>query len=124
MDKLHRLTGIEKRWLDQHDLRIEIQRFTKELLRDRGATVGRLDGRLTGVEGLNGEDTPEFDPAMTAIRAPYTALFNDYARRTLGYSSDLQYYILGGGIVPWGHGPRCNNAVAWTAAARRAAFAK
>ena len=124
IDKLHRLTGLEKRYIDQHDLRIEIQHFTKELLRERGATVGRLDGRLTGVEGVNGEPVPEFDPSMTAIRAPYTALFNDYARRVLGYESDLHYYILGGGTGPWDYGPGGNNRYVDTADSLRQAFAK
>ena len=124
IDKLHRLTGLEKRYLDQHDLRIEINHFTKELLRDRGMLVGRLDGRLTGVEGLNGDPVSEFDPAMTAIRAPYTAIFNDYARRELGYESDLHYYILGGGTGPWDWGQAGSNRYAETAGALRQAFAK
>ena len=124
VEKLHRLTGLEKRFIERHDLRIEIGRFTKELLRERGETVGRLDGRLTGVEGLNGQPLPEFDPSMTAIRAPYTALFNDYARRELGYESDLTYYILGGGIGPWDFGAGGNNRFAETADALRQAFAK
>lgn len=124
IDKLHRLTGLEKRYIDRHDLRIEIQRFTKELLRDRGMTVGRIDGRVTGVEGLNGESSPEFDPSIAAIRAPYTALFNDYARRELGYESDLQYYILGGGIGAWDWGASGNNRYVDTAGALRQAFAK
>jgi len=124
IDKLNRLTGIDKRFLDQNNLRIEIQRFTKELLREKQTTVGRLDGRLTGVEGLNGELSPEFDPSMTAIRAPYTALFNEYARRELGYESDLHYYILGGGIGPWDYGQGGNNRYAETADALRSAFAK
>ena len=124
IEKLHRLTGLEKRFIERHDLRIEIGRFTKELLRERGETVGRLDGRLTGVEGLNGAPLPEFDPSMTAIRAPYTALFNDYARRELGYESDLTYYILGGGIGPWDFGAGGNNRFAETADALRQAFAK
>ena len=39
---------------------------------------------------------------MTAIRPPYTATFNDYVRRDLKFSSDVEYYILGGGITsPW-----------------------
>ncbi|MFN0105836.1 MAG: S10 family peptidase [Bryobacteraceae bacterium] len=122
--KLHRLTGLENRYIDQNDLRIEINHFTKELLRDRGTTVGRLDGRITGVEGLNAEPLPEFDPSMTAIRAPFTALFNDYARRELGYESDLQYYILGGGIGPWDFGPGGNNRYVETAGSLRQAFAK
>ena len=124
IEKLHRLTGLEKRYLDENDLRVEIRHFTKELLRDRGMTVGRLDGRLTGVEGLNGQPLPEFDPSMTAIRAPYTAMFADYARRELGYESDLTYYILGGGIGPWDYGPGGNNRYAETADALRQAFAK
>ena len=124
IDKLHRLTGLEKRYLDQHDLRIEINHFTKELLRDRGMLVGRLDGRLTGVEGLNGDPVSEFDPSMTAIRAPYTAIFNDYARRELGYESDLHYYILGGGTGPWDWGQAGSNRYAETAGALRQAFAK
>lgn len=124
IDKLHRLTGLEKRYLDENDLRVEIRHFTKELLRDRGMTVGRLDGRLTGVEGLNGQPLPEFDPSMTAIRAPYTALFNDYARRELGYESDLTYYILGGGIGPWDWGAGGSNRFVETADALRQAFAK
>jgi len=124
IDKLHRLTGLEKRYLDRNDLRIEINHFTKELLRDQGKLVGRLDGRITGEEGLNGEPTAEFDPSMTAIRAPFTAIFNDYARRELGYESDLHYYILGGGTGPWDYGQGGNNRFVDTADALRQAFAK
>ena len=39
---------------------------------------------------------------MNAIRPPYTAGFNIYVRGDLGYKSDVEYYILGGGITaPW-----------------------
>jgi len=83
-----------------------------------------LDGRLTAVEGNNGDEVAGFDPAMTAIRAPYTAAFNDYARRELGYESDLQYYILGGGIGPWDYGAGGQNKYVETADILRDAFAK
>ena len=33
--------------------------------------------------------------------SPYTAMFNDYVRRDLGFSPDLPYDILGGGIGSW-----------------------
>lgn len=124
LDKLHRLTGLDKGFLDRAGLRIEIQRFTKELLRAQGTTVGRLDGRLTGVEGRDGEPQPEFDPSMTAIRPPYTALFYDYARRELRYESDQEYYILGGGVGAWDYGPGGSNRFVETADALRQAFAK
>ncbi|MBY0372858.1 MAG: peptidase S10, partial [Bryobacteraceae bacterium] len=83
-----------------------IQRFTKELLRDKGLTVGRLDGRLTGSSGTATAETPEFDPSMTAIRTPYTALMNQYARTALGWETEeKEYFALGGGITsPWDWG--------------------
>jgi carboxypeptidase C (cathepsin A) len=68
-------------------------------------------------------DRPEFDPSMAAIRPPYTAMFNDYVRRTLGYKSDLPYHILGGGIGKWDWGE--SGAVgADTSESLRAAFSK
>ncbi|MCU0245081.1 MAG: hypothetical protein MUC42_00815, partial [Bryobacter sp.] len=84
-DKLARLTGLSKRYVEQNDLRIEIMRFIKELRREEGVTVGRLDSRLTATEGLNGAETPQFDPSNSAIRPPYTAAFNQYVRSELGY---------------------------------------
>ncbi len=124
IDKLARLTGLDKRWLEEHDLRIEIMRFTKELRRAEGKTVGRIDSRLEASEGLNGAETPQFDPSIAAIRPPYTALFADYVRNSLNYKSDLEYYILGGGIGAWDYGPGGTNAYADTSDALRQAFAK
>src|SRR5579872_2849668 len=105
--KLARLTGLDPRFVDQSDLRIEIQRFCRELLRDQGRTVGRLDSRIDLVHAPTVAEKPDFDPSMSAIRPPYTALFNDYVRRDLRYETDQEYYILGGGIkTPWEWGSR------------------
>ncbi len=52
-------------------------------------------------------ERPSFDPSMTSIRAPYTAVFNDYVRTRLEYKTDVPYHILGGGIKsPWDWGDR------------------
>jgi carboxypeptidase C (cathepsin A) len=105
LDQLVRLTGLERGWLERADLRIEIGRFCKELLRDRGLNVGRLDGRLTGTDSSRTGERPEFDPSLTAIRAPYTETMNQYAREELGYEDHREYYALGGGITaPWDFG--------------------
>ena len=122
IDKLARYTGLDKRWLDNSDLRVEIQRFDKELLRDERRTVGRLDSRFKGTDASPAGEFPEFDPSMAAIRPPYTAAFNDYVRAELGFRSDLEYFILGGGIGRWDFGS--DNAYADTSNALRAAFAK
>ena len=100
-DRLARYTGLDRRIVEQNDLRIEIQRFCKDLLRDRGQIVGRLDSRFVGTERNTAAERPAFDPSLAAIRPPYTATFNDYVRRELGFKSDLAYYILGGGIGTW-----------------------
>jgi carboxypeptidase C (cathepsin A) len=101
IDRLSRYTGLERRFIDNSELRIEIQRFTKELLRDQKRTVGRLDGRFKGMDVMAASERPDFDPSMAAIRPPYTALFNHYVRTALGYKNDSVYYILGGGIGQW-----------------------
>lgn len=105
VDRLVRFTGLSRRFVEQCNLRIEIQRFCRELLRDDGRTVGRLDSRIDTIHNPTMAETPDFDPSMTAIRPPYTAAFNDYVRRDLGYETDREYYILGGGIhTPWNWG--------------------
>ncbi len=92
--KLARYTGLEPRYIEGTRLRIEIMRFCKELLRDQGRTVGRLDSRFRGLDALAVTERPEFDPSYTAIMPPYTAMLNDYVRRELGYETDLEYQTL------------------------------
>jgi carboxypeptidase C (cathepsin A) len=98
IDHLARYTGLSKSYIDLSNLRIEESHFTKEILRDKRETIGRLDSRFTGTSRSAIDETAVFDPSMTAIRPPYTAMFNQYVRTELGYKSDLEYYILGGGF--------------------------
>jgi carboxypeptidase C (cathepsin A) len=123
VSKLARYTGLSETFVEQSDLRIEIMRFCKELLRAEGKTVGRLDSRLTGRGDLpqSGERF-EFDPAMAAIRPPYTAAFNQYVRTSLGFRTDDTYHILGGGFSGWDW--NSDNVYADTGEALRQAFAK
>jgi carboxypeptidase C (cathepsin A) len=123
IDKLSYLTGLSKTYVDQSDLRVEIRHFIKELLRDRGLVAGRLDSRITGADRPGASEVSEDDPSLTAIRPPYTTLFNQYIRSDLGYQTDATYYVLGGGIGPWDWG-RAQNAYADTSDALRSAFTK
>jgi carboxypeptidase C (cathepsin A) len=122
IDHLARYTGLSKAYLDQSNLRIEIQRFDKELLRDQHRTVGRLDSRFKGMDDDGAAETPDFDPSMAAIRPPYTATFNNYVRGELNFKSDLEYYILGGGVGRWDFG--ADNTYADTSLALSSAFNK
>ncbi len=99
--RLARYTGLSSAFVERCDLRVEIFQFCKELLRDAGRTVGRLDSRFTGRDASGVTATPDYDPSMAAIRPPYTALLNDYVRRELGYHTDAPYHILGGERKLW-----------------------
>lgn len=99
--RLAELTGLSEAWIDRANLRIEIHRFCKELLRDQRRTVGRLDSRFTGIDSDAAGETHEYDPSLTNIMGPYTAGFNDYVRRELKFESDLPYEILNPRVWPW-----------------------
>lgn len=119
--KLSKFTGLSQSFLLRNDLRIEIQRFTKELRRNDGLTVGRLDSRLTGTDGDLGAVSPEFDPSNAAILGPYTHAMNQYAREDLQYKTDSIYFALGGGILQWDYSS-AQNQFADTSNALRIAF--
>ena len=99
--RLARLTGLSAGFIDRANLRVEIGRFAKELLRDQRRTVGRLDTRFTGMDRDAVGERFEYDPSLAAITGPYAASINDYLRRQLGFESDLPYEMLTGRVRPW-----------------------
>src|SRR5262249_13088081 len=76
--KLSRLSGLPADYIDRANLRIEIFRFDKELLKNERRTVGRLDGRFTGIDADAAGEQPDYDPSLAAIVGPYTATLNEY----------------------------------------------
>lgn len=104
--EMARLTGLSEAYLEQANLRVTDQRFYKELLRDRGLTIGRLDARYTGTDYDNAGETPDGDPSFYGIDAGYTAAINVWARETLGYRTDRLYQSIGnvGGQWDWSIG--------------------
>lgn len=101
--RLGRYTGLSEDFIDRSNLRIEIFRFTKELLRHAKRTVGRLDSRFKGIDRDSAGEHFEFDPSMNNITGPYTAALNDYVRGELKYESDLPYEILTERVFPWSY---------------------
>ena len=101
--RVARYTGISAEYVERTNLRVQIQRFVKELRRDERITVGRLDSRYTGVDRDAAGERYEFDPSYAAIHGPYTAALNQYVRGELLYESDLPYEILTGRVHPWSY---------------------
>ena len=111
MQKVARLTGLSPDYIDRTNLRIEIQRFTKELLRSERRTVGRIDARFTGIDRDAAGERPEFDPSIAAIIGPYSGMLNNYVRNDLKFDSDLPYEVLTGRVRPWNYAPYENRYV-------------
>jgi carboxypeptidase C (cathepsin A) len=97
-ERLAAYTGLDPEYLLQTNLRINIFRFTKELLRDERRTVGRLDSRFKGMDRDAAGERFEHDPSMTAIMGPYTAALNHYVRTELEFHDDAEYEILSGEV--------------------------
>lgn len=89
-------TGLSETYLDQTKLRLKPQRFMKQLLRDEGKTVGRLDSRYVGQDFDDAGDRPDNDPSFYAIDGAYTAAINHYLRSELGVDLESHYSVIGG----------------------------
>jgi carboxypeptidase C (cathepsin A) len=100
-ERLARLTGLSVDYVEDADLRPVIYRFTKELLRAEGKTVGRLDSRFVGYDRQDVGEGTEYDPSYAAIQGPFTAALNAYVRDELGFETPIDYEILGGRIQGW-----------------------
>ena len=118
--KLARLTGLSPDYIDRTNLRIEIMRFTKELLRGQRRTIGRIDARFLGIDRDAAGERPEFDPSIAAITGPYAGTLNDYVRSDLKFDSDLPYEVLTSRVRPWNYAPYENRYVNVAETLRRA----
>ena len=110
-EKLARYTGLSPAYIERADLRVEIFRFAKELLRDEGQTIGRLDSRFKGYDRDSAGERFEHDPSMSNIMGPYTAMLNQYVRSELKFESDLPYEILNPRVWPWSYAEHENRYV-------------
>ena len=88
---LSRYTGLSVDYVKRAKLRVSLDRFRRELLRDRGQIVGRLDTRYLGTEEDTAGEGTSYDPADTAITSAFVSAAGDYVRRDLGYATNLEY---------------------------------
>ncbi len=87
------LIGLAPDYILRTNLRVDPERFRRELLRERGQIIGRIDSRYLGTEAeLVGSD-PTYDPQASAITGGFTGAINDYLFRDLGYKTPLTYRI-------------------------------
>jgi carboxypeptidase C (cathepsin A) len=102
VEKLVRYTGLSREYIESTNLRIQIHRFCKELLRTHGVTVGRLDSRFKNTDRDSAGEMFEFDPAHANLVGVFSSTLNDYVRRELKFENDLPYNTLSGLYMSWG----------------------
>lgn len=98
--RVARYTGLSPEYVISTNLRVNSRRFWKELLRDEGLTVGRLDSRYLGVDRDAAGESPEYDPAMSDWNGAFSDAVNRYLREELRYDPDLKYAVWGD-VRPW-----------------------
>jgi len=98
--KMSRYAGLSETVILQRNLDIPANFFWKELLRDKGFTVGRLDSRYKGIDRQEAGEAPDFNSELTSWLHSFTPAINIYLREELGYKTDLRYLMFGP-VNPW-----------------------
>jgi len=103
------LTGLSPDFIKRANLRVDLDRFQKELLRDQRLTVGRFDSRYTGIDSDAAGSSPDYDPSDTAISGAFIGTFSDYVARELKFQTDMPYRVAAYGLKDfdwdWKHKP-------------------
>lgn len=98
--KIARYSGISEKVVLQNNLDVPFNYFWKELLRDEGFTVGRLDSRYKGIDRKDAGDGPNFNAELTSWLHSFTPSINMYIRNELNYKTDFKYNMFGP-VRPW-----------------------
>jgi carboxypeptidase C (cathepsin A) len=85
------LTGLSADYIERSNLRVQPERFQRELLRDRHQVIGRIDSRYVGTEPDSVGEAADYDPQGSAITGAFVGALNNYLFGDLGYKSDLVY---------------------------------
>jgi carboxypeptidase C (cathepsin A) len=98
--RVSRYSGLSERTVMQHNLAVPTQYFWKDLLREKGFTVGRLDSRYLGIDKQQAGSSPDYNSELTSWLHSFTPAINYYLRDVLKYKTDLQYNMFGP-VRPW-----------------------
>jgi len=102
---ISRYSGLSEKVILEHNLRIPKTFFWKELLRDEGYNIGRLDSRYLGIDEQTAGTRPDYAAELTSWLHSFTPAINHYFKNYLNYHTDVKYNMFGP-VRPW---DRSNN---------------
>ena len=98
--KMAYYSGLSDKVILQHNLDVPTQFFWKELKRDLGFTIGRLDSRYLGIDKKDAGNRPDYSAELTSWLHSFTPAINYYLREHLNYKTDIKYNMFGP-VHPW-----------------------
>lgn len=98
--KVAAYSGLSVKTVLQNNLDISPAFFWKDLLRERGQTVGRLDSRYLGIDKQEAGNRPDYNAELTSWLHSFTPAINYYLRAELNYKTDIKYNMFGP-VHPW-----------------------
>lgn len=98
--KVAEYAGISEKVVLQNNLDIATSYFWKELLREEGFTIGRLDSRYKGLDKTVAGDRPDFNAELTSWLHSFTPAINYYLQEELKFKTEVKYNMFGP-VRPW-----------------------
>lgn len=95
-----RYSGLSEDFVLDYNVAVPSSAFWKELLRDEGNTIGRLDSRYKGIDETDGGDRYDYPAEYSSWKHSFTPAINYYIQEELGFKTDLQYMV-SGDVRPW-----------------------
>ena len=99
-EKMGYYSGIKPSVYLDHNLEIPYPYFWKELLREDGYTIGRLDSRYLGIDRKSAGERPDYNSELTSWLHSFTPAINYYLQEELNFKTDIKYNMFGP-VHPW-----------------------
>lgn len=93
-------SGLDEKDIKQHNLDVPTSYFWKDLLREEGYTIGRLDSRYKGIDRQDAGVRPDYNAELDSWLHSFTPAINSYFRNELNYKTDVKYNMFGP-VHPW-----------------------
>src|SRR6056300_1036874 len=93
--KMAKYSGLSLESVLQNNLDIPTRFFWKDLLRDQGKTIGRLDSSYLGIDRKDAGVGPDYSAELTSWLHSFTPAINHYIRKELNFKTDMKYNMFG-----------------------------
>lgn len=99
--RLADVSGLPAEVWAEHRLRVTPWVFRRELLRDRGLTLGRFDARVAWESTDPASRSADYDPSYSLILGAFSGAMLDFLTREMEWDDHRHYEILTGKVHPW-----------------------